>query len=1194
MNVLMRFSYQLVTLMWLVVITTPVLAITVSPSPSYTGSYTVSWGSPEGCIYDEEDNTYDCNRLWEKVGSGSWANVSVTTGATSKAYSGQANNTYEYQLCWSDVSPGYSTSNCGEPLGVGSVTVTVMDLPPAVPNVPTVPANDTDGTYTISWNSVTGATSYDLQEVENGSSTWVTVNTSPITSASYNRTKGDGVWHYRVRACNPACSAYSSSSAAIFVAITPGPPTQAPTISPSPSTNGNHTVNWTKPSGTVNKYKVYRSTDLLDGNGYSSWTEEYNGASTSQPYNNLLSGNHIYYYVACNVVSGFESCSANSSNSSIGIVNLPPIAVADSTSTLEDNLKVVNVVGNDTGPEAGDTLSITAVTQPANGTVTNNTSTITYTPAANFNGNDSVTYTVSDGTSTANAVLSITVTSDNDDPVAVDDSDITIEDVPITVSVLLNDSDVDPADTLSISTVTTPSNGTTTNTSTTITYTPNLDYSGSDSFTYTLSDGNGGTDTATVTLQIDSNTINDDDGTYRVEWAAAAGQVDTYKLWERVGATGTFTEIMDANALSWDIFDKADGTYAYKVEACNTSGCSQYTDIINAFVNYPAPGTITGLIGPVGSFDGDAALSWTALPPSNIVVHHEVFETFSGSSLSYDTASTVANYTVSTGFSADINGIHTFKVRACNENGCGGYSDPIDVVFSEAGTVSSVPSLTSETAETLESALWPIFNGTVPGNHDVTGAGAARYTIPIAVPPGTNGMQPSLALTYSSQNLNNGLMGYGWTLSGAGAAINRCGQTLAQNGNLHAVDYTSEDRFCYQGQQLVVKSNSINGYGGNDSEYRTVNDGFNRITSQTTSGNEPDSFKVETKGGLTLHFGDWDDNSGDAFIEAEGKTVAAKWLLKRVEDRNGNYMLYHYEKDTEGGFFNGDYRPWYIEYTLNGAVSPAMSAYAKVEFNYEDRSDIITRYHAGSKVKHAKRLESITAYVDANFDGFNPTETEWVRDYRLNYEEIDSTDFPRLTDVTLYVPDGSGGEEYTLTTEFDWVAELNGYDLPPSTAWTGQTPLTGAFEKWADFDGDGRMDYVTTSGASHYVSLVNSDGDGYDSVSTWTAYAKGDSGFETLADLDGDGNADYFTVDNNGTHYWALSNGTTNYTKSSYTTGHSVVSGDVQKLLDFNGDSLPDYLLASGSTYTVRLNNAGAGYQSSQSWSGGPDLGPPR
>ena len=187
----------------------------------------------------------------------------------------------------------------------------------------------------------------------------------------------------------------------------------------------------------------------------------------------------------------------------------PPTASDDSASTVENTAVNIDVLGNDSDPD-GDVLTISAVTQGANGTVTNNGTDVTYAPDTGFNGADSFTYTADDGnggTDTAN--VNVTINEVNDPPTAVDDAAVTDEDTAVIIGVLANDTDPEN-DPLTVSAVTQGTNGTVTNNGTDVTYTPNADFNGSDSFTYTVSDGNGGTDTANVNVTV--TPVNDPPG----------------------------------------------------------------------------------------------------------------------------------------------------------------------------------------------------------------------------------------------------------------------------------------------------------------------------------------------------------------------------------------------------------------------------------------------------------------------------------------------------------------------------------------------------------------------------------------------------------------------------------------------------------------------------------------------------------
>jgi uncharacterized repeat protein (TIGR01451 family) len=81
----------------------------------------------------------------------------------------------------------------------------------------------------------------------------------------------------------------------------------------------------------------------------------------------------------------------------VPVVNRAPDAVDDTATTNRATPAAFNVLSNDTDPE-GDTLTVTGVSQPTNGTAsfTANGS-VTYTPGANFVGLDTFTYTISDG-----------------------------------------------------------------------------------------------------------------------------------------------------------------------------------------------------------------------------------------------------------------------------------------------------------------------------------------------------------------------------------------------------------------------------------------------------------------------------------------------------------------------------------------------------------------------------------------------------------------------------------------------------------------------------------------------------------------------------------------------------------------------------------------------------------------------------
>lgn len=120
----------------------------------------------------------------------------------------------------------------------------------------------------------------------------------------------------------------------------------------------------------------------------------------------------------CSGTSASVSVLMDQNRSCTAVCNLqagtPPTATNDTATTNEDTPVAISVLTNDTGTG----ISVTTVGTPSHGTATINTDgTVTYTPAADYNGSDSFPYTITDGSNqTASATVNITVVPVNDVP----------------------------------------------------------------------------------------------------------------------------------------------------------------------------------------------------------------------------------------------------------------------------------------------------------------------------------------------------------------------------------------------------------------------------------------------------------------------------------------------------------------------------------------------------------------------------------------------------------------------------------------------------------------------------------------------------------------------------------------------------------------------------------------------------------
>ena len=204
--------------------------LTIAPSPSPDGDYTVSWQGLR-CTLNFGQGL-SCRELQERVGrSGAWTTLSgIANQATSHGVTGKTPGNYYYRLVRGE-------GNALQ-LAAGPAVVTVPEPAsgtPARPARPTGPADST-GAHTVSWGAVTGATHYKLHTRLNAGA-WGTAERLTGTSRTFTRPPGD--WDYQVRACNnTACSAWSET---LTVVVTDD---SRMSVSPAPSPDGDYTVSW--------------------------------------------------------------------------------------------------------------------------------------------------------------------------------------------------------------------------------------------------------------------------------------------------------------------------------------------------------------------------------------------------------------------------------------------------------------------------------------------------------------------------------------------------------------------------------------------------------------------------------------------------------------------------------------------------------------------------------------------------------------------------------------------------------------------------------------------------------------------------------------------------------------------------------------------------------------------------------------
>ncbi|EPN8460490.1 Ig-like domain-containing protein [Vibrio cidicii] len=224
-----------------------------------------------------------------------------------------------------------------------------------------------------------------------------------------------------------------------------------------------------------------------------------------------VNGQHSFTYTLTD--SGQAVSASATVTLNITPVNDAPVAVDNSAQLLEEGSFEVNVLGNDSDVDTGDSFDLTSVKvvdEPAHGRVSVTASgAIVYSPEENYFGEDSFTYTVADAVGAVSnvATVTMTVTPVNDAPMAQAQSQTMDEDKSLVITLVGSDIDNDD-DTLQYVITEPVSHGVLeplTNNS--WRYTPEANFNGSDFFLFKVNDGE--LDSTEVRVDLTVNAVND-------------------------------------------------------------------------------------------------------------------------------------------------------------------------------------------------------------------------------------------------------------------------------------------------------------------------------------------------------------------------------------------------------------------------------------------------------------------------------------------------------------------------------------------------------------------------------------------------------------------------------------------------------------------------------------------------------------
>jgi len=430
--------------------------------------------------------------------------------------------------------------------------------------------------------------------------------------------------------------------------------------------------------------------------------------------------------------------------------------------------------------------------------------------------------------------------------------------------------------------------------------------------------------------------------------------------------------------------------------------------------------------------------------------------------------------------------------------------------------------------------------------------GAATYEVPIEVPPGVNGLQPDLKLSYNSYSAQKipSIVGTGWAITDS-VIVRDINFTQANTSNDNFILYLNSQKY-----DLIW----------NGSKWYT------RIESYFNVDNYSDYWSVNDRSGNSYKFGHNDDSK----LQSNQQNYIIGWYLDTITDTHGNAINYNYKQDP----YPNDIGTIYLDNITYG------SNLVDFIFQDSDREDLWESYKDGIHRRITRRLSGINISNGGN----------QIREYTIHYSNIGWTAKYSIKNITIYGKNGS----YLPSISFNYTPQTYGWTQNASWDLPEGADLVDYLDhdmgtRLLDVNGDGLTDIVNRYNYNQPKCWLNT-GYGWQNDTTWEP--PNDSDFilwnmdvgVRTADVNCDGFPDIIQNWNGAVKAWLnnksgwVLNSTWNppvlaeFSNTAYTG-----MDEGTRIADVNGDCYPDLIRRINNVGYAWINN-GSGWVNDSTW----------